>query len=468
MSFGGVHWHEGKFLRPHQFQLAERWASRIIHQNARWGSPYYWGLRAIEIDLEALANYRLVVRSLQARLRDGTMIVVPEDGLLPDVDLRDVLMRDDRVTIFVGLPMLHPGRPNVATDGATEGHRYRVHTIETEDENSGSNPQTVQVRRLNLRLLFSSQALEGYEVLAIARIEKDRAGPAVPRLDKTYIPPVLACDAWRLLSANVLEALYHQIGQKVEILAQQVVSRDITLDSREPGDVQVINRLCVLNEAYALLGPLVYAPGAHPWWVYLELCRLVGQLAIFGVSRRPPESPRYDHDDLAQCFFQVKAHLEMLLGAVVEPHYAERPFIGAGQHMQVALDRPWLEPAWRLFLGVQSALSTEECIRLVTRLDMKVGSAEGVDEIFRQGAPGVRYTHSPPRVLPQAQGLVYFQINREPPSEWQRIEQSLTLAVRLSEVGILGDIQGQRVLRVKSGAQITTMQLTLYAVPGAR
>ena len=47
----------------------------------------------------------------------------------------------------------------------------------------------------------------------------------------------------------------------------------------------------------------------------------------------------------------------------------------------------------------------------------------------------------------------------------QNVQRSLTLALRLNENLIVGNIQGQRVLTIKTRGQTTTMQFTLYLVP---
>ena len=65
-----VHWDEGMFLRPHHFQAAQRYQLDLGARGAKWDYHYNWGLRNIDLDSEALANYRLVIRSVQARLRD--------------------------------------------------------------------------------------------------------------------------------------------------------------------------------------------------------------------------------------------------------------------------------------------------------------------------------------------------------------------------------------------------------------
>jgi len=69
-------------------------------------------------------------------------------------------------------------------------------------------------RPLNLKLLLSTQDQAGYEVLSIARIEQSARAQATPRLDEAYIPPVLACDAWRPLNVGILKQVHNYIGKK--------------------------------------------------------------------------------------------------------------------------------------------------------------------------------------------------------------------------------------------------------------
>jgi type VI secretion system protein ImpJ len=471
MAVRAVDWHEGMFLRPHHLQAAQRYAAQEISLNGKWDLHYNWGIRAVTLDLDALANYRLVVSRLRCRLRDGTLVSVPEDGLLTPLDLKPAFETGNSHAVFLGVPVLQLGKANRSSEGPGEGYRYRLDTQPLEDENTGVNPQPIQVRLLNFKLLLSSQDQSGYETLPIARIQKSPKAEATPQLDVDYIPSLLACDAWPPLSSGILQTIYDRVGKKIDLLATQVVSRGISFDSQAQGDPQLFAQLRELNEAYALLGVLLFAEGVHPLSAYVELCRLVGQLSIFGATRRPPELPRYDHDDLGSCFYRVKQYLDALLDIVREPEYRERPFVGAGLRMQVTLEPSWLESVWQMYIGVQSPLSPEECIRLVTKagqLDMKIGSSDRVDEIFRLGQAGLKFAHSPrpPRALPTLPGLVYFQVSRESQlEEWQNVQKSLTLAIRLNESRIAGNISGQRILTIKTGGQTTTLQFTLYLVP---
>jgi type VI secretion system protein ImpJ len=471
MTMRAVHWHQGMFLRPHQFQALERSTQALTARHSRFDVHHGWGLRRIEWEPDALGNYRFALRTLEARLPDGSTLCLPEDGALPSLDLKAPFQSRNRVTIYLALPQLRLGRANA---GQGEAPRFHVDTLEVEDENSGTDVQPVMVRLPNVRLLTDTDDRAGFDVLPLARLEKSARAEAVPQLDSTYIPPVLYCDSWPVLQVDILRQIYDRIGKKVELLSGQVVNRGITLDSHGQGDGRIIGQLSRLNEAYSLLSNLAFVPGIHPLPAYLELCRLVGHLSLFVRAARPPQLPVYDHDDLGGCFYKVKQYIDGFLNEVDEPMYEERAFIGAGLRMQVTLEPKWLESAYHLYLGVRSPLTSEECIRLLTKagqLDMKVGSSDRVDAIFTKGAAGLKFTPSPrpPRALPSAPELTYFQIDRDStPSEWQYVQTSLTLAIRFNEKLIEGNIQGERELKLKiktGGGQTATLQVTLYVVP---
>src|SRR4051794_14821908 len=58
MTARAVHWHEGMFLRPQQFQAAERHAHELLARTSRWDVHHGWGVHRVEWEPEALATYR--------------------------------------------------------------------------------------------------------------------------------------------------------------------------------------------------------------------------------------------------------------------------------------------------------------------------------------------------------------------------------------------------------------------------
>jgi type VI secretion system protein ImpJ len=463
------------FLRQHHFLTEHRQLVKLMQLDEKWTLHHNWGLRSIQLNAEALGNFRFSVSELRARLRDGTLVEVPEDGPLPELDLKPALETNRRVTILLGVPVLKSSHPNISTDGPSDSNRYYLVTQQVDDENLGVNPQPIAFRRLSMRLLLSTSNLAGYETIPLARVEKSDRAEATPQLDSSYIPPVLACDAWRELSVNVLQHIYDRIGRKVEKLAGLAVSRGISLDSldslTQKGNLSFA-QLRVFNEALAYLSNLAFVEGIHPLPAYLELCRMVGQLSIFHATRRPPDLPRYNHDDLGGCFHRIRNYLDELVDIAPEPDYEERDFIGRGLRMQVDIEPAWLDRTVPMYVGVMSPLDADQCARELERLGTKIGSADRVEMIYRRRDVGLQFTQVPagsvPQALPREAGpsnsLTYFQINRElQQNEWQSIESSKTLAIRFKEDIIVGKIEGEREVTLRLSSDMT-FRFTLYVL----
>jgi type VI secretion system protein ImpJ len=463
------------FLRQHHFLTEHRQLVRLMQLDEKWSLHHNWGLRSIQLNEEALGNFRFAVSELKARLRDGTLVEVPEDGPLPELDLKPALEGNRKLTVHLGVPLIKSSQPNVAADGPSDSTRYHLITQQLDDENLGVNSQPIAIRRLNLKLLLSTQNLAGYETIPLARVEKSDRAEATPQLDPSYIPPVLACDAWRELSVGILQHISDRIGRKVEKLAGQAVSRGITLDSldslSQKGNLSFA-QLRVFNEALAYLSNLAYVEGIHPLPAYLELCRMVGQLAIFHADRRPPALPRYNHDDLGGCFHRIRNYLDELIDIAPEPDYEERDFVGRGLRMQVDIEPAWLDKSVPMYIGVTSPLEPDQCGRELERLGTKVGSAERVEMIYRRRDVGLQFTQVPSGSLPQAlprdagpsNHFTYFQINRElQQNEWQSVESSKTLAIRFKEDIIVGRLEDQREVTLRLSSDMT-FRFTLYVL----
>jgi type VI secretion system protein ImpJ len=430
-----VHWSEGMFLRPHHFQAADRYWTESLQTSEQWDHQYDYGLRKIELSPEAIENFQVQVNVCHARMKDGTLIAL-DPGQEPDrLDLKEAFASEPEVRIYLAVPKVKMGSANVATGSDAGKCRYHETRQSPQDESLGGNDQEIQLRLLNVRLMLSTQDLEGYEVLPIAQIQRAGEGAATPRLDVSYIPPVLAIDAWPPLGRDIVRAIYDIIGKKSEVLSAQVLNRGITLVSQEPGDLDRLLMLAELNVAYATLGVLAFALGVHPLVAYTELCRIVGQLSIFGPERRPPEIPAYDHDDLARIFRYIKEQIELLLNAIRDYEYEQRFFVGEGKGMRVTIESKWLGSDWQWFVGVlRGALSEKECLTLLSpgELDWKLGSARQVDALFEYGAEGFHMTPlaQAPRALPPSRDWVYYEVNRQG-SAWKDVLETQTLAMRM-------------------------------------
>ena len=466
-----VHWCEGLFLQPHHLQSADRYWTEATQTSQLWDHHYSYGVRKIEFSEDAIANYQFQLNVCHARTKDGTLVSL-EAGQEPDrVDLKEAFSGESVVTAYLAVPKLKLGRANVGSLTDPGKHRYVENTLSVPDESLGGNDQEVQLRELNVQVRLSTQDLEGYDLLPIARIQRAGEKEATPQLDVDYIPPVLAIDAWPILGRDIVRAIYDVIGQKVEILAETVVNRNVTLVSQEPGDLNRLMMLSELNAAYATLHVLTFASGVHPLVAYTELVRVVGQLSIFGPARRCPEIPRYDHDDLGGIFYWVKRQIEALLDSIGGYEYEQRFFEGEGQGMRVTLENKWLGADWTWYVGVlRGDLGEKDCLAMLSpgALNWKLGSARQVEALFRYGQAGLELTPAPqaPRALPPSRDWIYFEVSRLG-AAWKDVMETQTLAMRLQERLIvnLDELQGQRKLVVAAGGKQFGLEFALFAVP---
>ena len=470
-----VHWSEGLFLRPQHFQASDRhWeeSGKTAHQ---WGMHYHYGIRALELSPQAIANSQLEVIACHARMKDGTLVTL-DAGQTPDrVDLKAAFAGQDTVRVYLAVPKLKGSRENVAKPGMAADQAQNCRFVEVkesmQDESRGGNDQEIPLRALNVKLLLSTDDTEGHELLPIVQLNRAGQKEAAPEIDVSYIPPVLAIDAWGPLGRDIVRAIYDIIGKKMEVVSRQVISRGITLVSQEPGDLERLLMLTKLNEAYSLLAVLAFAQGVHPFAAYSELCRIVGQLSIFGEERCPPDIPQYDHDDLGRIFYYIKEQIERLLGTIRDYQYEQRFFVGEGDGMRVNFESQWLGDNWQWFVGAQAVgLSRKEILAVLSpgRLDWKLGSAMQVDAIFRHGAEGVRLTplEQAPRALPPSNDWAYYEVSRGN-AAWQDVLKTETLAMRLTneQIDNRDNLQGERKLVISVGRKKIPMQFALFAVP---
>lgn len=473
MSSDAVFWHEGMFLRPHHFQASDRYWHDQMHVSSRFDVYYNWGLRSLEYNQEALKNFRFEVQRLHCRLRDGTLIRIPQDGVVAPLELRDKLVGSQPLEISLAVPSYQPTRSNVGSLEDTA--RYQKNVVKVADENKEQNERDVHYRRLNMQLCTNDKDMAGFDIIPLAKVVRSSQSDGLPMMDSKFIPAILGCDAWEPLQVGILQYLYQRTGMLVKQRADQVRTRRIVFDSQSAEDRRIFEGLRILNEILTQMRIMAHARGIHPLDVYMELCRIIGKLAIFDINRvEPPDVekhiPLYDHDDLGLCFYTVKDHIDYLLGlGDFALKYETRQFIGTGLRMKVDIDQLWLTPAFYLYVCVKSDLPTETVVKLLTgRLNMKIGSLDNVDSIFALGRLGMAFNHTPkpPRALPDDRMLTFFQINRDlSPNEWLAVEKSLKMAIRLNETLIAGNIDGQSEFTIRMDAAMSKMTFTLYIVP---
>jgi type VI secretion system protein ImpJ len=473
-----VNWTEGMFLRPQHFQSADRYWQEVIATSNQFDHAYHYGIISLEIVEAALANSQLEITSCKARFHDGTIVsfavgqvdrVDLTNGLRGPDNLESVLSDRDHVTVYLAIPKLVEGRPNVSLPNNGSATRYVAFEVERDEESAGGNRQPIAFRDVNYRILLSTQDLQGYDCLPIVRLKKSPQTESLV-IDPDYFPPCVSITAWPALHINILRTIFDKIGERVDKLTSQLVNRNISWSSQHPGDLEKMFLASVLNEALGTLSCLGFAQGVHPFLAYTALCQIIGRLSVLSSEKRSPEYPRYDHDNLAEIFKWALRTIENLIYQMPDELVEQRWFKGFGRRMQVAIDPKWFTREWNLYVAIRAvSKSVAECEQMIRagNLDWRFGSIEEVDDIFRDRKQGVKLGRikQTPSALADRGEWMFFSLVQEN-EYWQHVQLSNSLAIRIRDEQIynLKDLENQREIILNIDGQYAAFEFALFAV----
>jgi type VI secretion system protein ImpJ len=417
-----VHWSEGQFLRPHHFQAALRQVETLRGAFMEAAQPYGWGFLSLTLTEEAIENNLIEIHACELLLRGGAWVKIPENCSL---DPRDFKKTFDQATgpldIYFGVPELQAVRSNVQNPGEVlDGRtpRYAIDLAERYDENTGENPQTIEVRRLRGAIFLGDEDRTGFDCVRLGRIERSAAGP---KLVKNTVPPLLRMKAWDPLCIG-LDSLWNDIRARCEQLGGDAAERALTFATGSPADIEQLVKLQALNELTVRFAALAGAPELHPFQLYLLLCESIGKVTLWDDLRRPRELPPYNHDDCGPVFEELFRYLRALVNSMLPKDYIERPFEQKTDGYGVELDHEWFTPNHEMFLGIRSQLQPDEILSLFRTINFKLASPRDAMEVYRRRLPGLEFKSAGtvPN-LPKSADQHYFRVSRTPPY-WEHCE----------------------------------------------
>lgn len=452
MLYPPVNWHEGLFLQPHHFQAWDRHWSERLAASESWQNPHGYGLVEIAINSSALAAGFFQLDMLKAKTPGGTMIelaagqqserrdVRPEFEQLANQLAKRHTKSESKttLTVYLGVPRLRLGATNVSHGEAeAEGQsRWSAELIEYPDETDSASIQPVELRRVNARVLFSTEDLAGYDALPIAKVHRGADGVSV-EIEPQYIPPVLDCAAWPGLQQGIVSTACELLLRTSEKLGTAVADEGPTLEPDSSVGLQRILALQAVNPAASVLTAFRTSQGIHPQQVYFELSRLSGALDLFTPQRYCDPPPVYDHENVGPVLEELLQRIAHNLDLLEAKPYSQKFFYGTSNGMRVDLDQSAIERAQRWVLGILVNNTSPSWITDLiqsAKLDWKLGSDRQIEQIFSRREPGV-LTESLdpiPDYLPRNTGWAYFEIDSKC-SAWDDVIESRSLAIRLRD-----------------------------------
>ncbi|MBX3364731.1 MAG: type VI secretion system baseplate subunit TssK [Phycisphaeraceae bacterium] len=435
-----VHWHEGLFLQPHHLQVMQRSLLERLTAERRLGRPYAYGVVETRLNRDELENMRVRFDRLRAVMPSGLLVDVPESADLPALEIEQTFNSSARgFTVSLGVPLFYVSRANTIEAGSNADWRakrmYRVAEIEQADENTGENPQPMQIRKVNARLMLDTDDRTDMEVLPLLRITRGTGQESgLPRADPGFIPSCLVIDGNPTLR-DMLRDLSNQIEASRKELVVQMTRAGFSIDMLKGAGFQQMLKLQVLNRFSGRLPSLVAAGGAiSPFDMYLELRDCLGGLAALHPDTDPFEAPRYDHDNPAVAFTELSTKIRSHLKVVDKGLWLKVAFRLEGGVLVAELEDKHLTGPNEYFLGVKTGEDPRSVARLVEHPDeFKLMNKSLIQARVRGVA--LKEERHPPLVLPAQVGLSYFRLLRaESARTWERINQERSVAIKFDGV----------------------------------
>ena len=422
-----VVWSEGMFLNPQHFQQQDRYHESFVDGKCSAFGAYGWGVHEFEIDQQLLSLGKVSVSSSKGVFPDGTPFNFPDYDDPPPV--LEVPENTHNSTLYLCVPVKRQGAVEVISDESSQSlARYYESEQEIRDISADSGDTvTVNVGRLNLRLLLETDDLSGYVCIGLIRIAESRDDKNV-LLDEGFIASYLDCNKSTYFSGFLSEliGLLHHRGEAIG-------SR--LADSRQAGTAEVADymMLQLINRTEPLVKHMAGVNGLHPINLYALLVQLVGELATFvAKNKRAPEFPQYLHADLQASFSPVISALRDTLSAVYEQSAISLELVEKKYGIRVAQisDKTLIDSAF--FVLSAKAEMPEESLRSRLPAQVKIGPVERIRQLVNSAMPGIVLKPLPvvPRQIPYHSGFAYFQLEQQ--SEfWKELKSSGGFAIHV-------------------------------------
>jgi type VI secretion system protein ImpJ len=437
-------WHQGLFLQPQHFQVADRCTQSLLIPLQEYLSPYSWGVWDISIQSASLGTRSFQIGKGAFVFQDGTHVVLPGNAIIESRSFEESWVAGGKpFTIYLGLKKWNDAAENVTTVETMENlARITTRFVASADAEICSDlhaggPQG-EVRRLTylLKIFWENETdlVGDYLLIPVAQLERTREGI---ELSQRYIPPVLSVGSTETLTFLIKE-IRDQLASRSRQLEGYKRQRGIQNAEFGSRDVVYLLALRSLNRYVPLLFHSFSVRQFHPWQAYGILRQLIGELTSFSenvtvlgeaVADNAQLLPDYDHLNLGECFSAAHLLILRLLDEITAgPEYV-LPLVFDGTYFTTELKPAHFESKNRYFLVLRTEDDPKAVLQMVGAV-AKLSSRERLPLLIARALPGIGLEHlsTPPQELPRRAFTLYFAIDSHC-EQWSLVEKGHNIAL---------------------------------------
>ncbi len=395
-----IQWHEGMLLAPQHLQQLSQRSESLVHYHLHSVTPFFWGIRHLEIDQKLLTTGDFRVVKLEAVMPDG-LVVSHQAGQGLDLKLALQNVNNQPITVHLAVP--------ARSLMATKGDLPRYYSVEGEpvvDESTGDGEIAIPRLKPQVRLVSGDVPPAKLVSFPLAKVQyRNEAFGLTDFIPPTTVVPVSSA-IWKMCSLTAAK-----IRERALFLSEQV--RSPASASRIPLMLETKNRIqslvCGLPEFEAVMNTGV----VHPFDLYKAFCALAGHLAGLGYSMVPPVFTTYKHNDLYASFNQLQDFAFTMMEEGIPESYFSILFQLVKKTFSLVFDSEWKDR--RLFLAMRGQTGMSEKDVVEWGEQCRIGSESVMRSMRDKRVLGARrqLIQSYESLVP-ARGVILFSLEYDP------------------------------------------------------
>ena len=420
------------FLRPQHFQQSDlfnasqrRLLSGLVH-------PFLWGVRRLEIDVDALETEIVRVQRCEVVFPDGLVFRYPEAAELRDRSFKEAFAATlEAIGVYLVVSALE--QPDAAAQ------RYVSRREQCRDLYDPSSTTAVDYVIPRAELVFATnpedERLAGFEAVRVAEVR--RTGRAAPRyeLSPRYVAPSVRSEASPLLMAMVRQ-VHDQVCAAARNLGMHRRGRGEEGLASGAGDLEQLVALQALNQFAPALHHLLAHGGGHPFELFQLLVELRGSLTTFSASEESFTFREYVHGDLYNSFQPLVDSIRKLLEQLIPSHYEAIPLERQGANFTASIPKELFDEGTAFMLAMRGFGPLDEFKKAMDSV-AKISSIADMPELTTFRLKGIprQFREVPPAEIPRNTELAYFAIETTDKRWEDKVRKEGTLCFYLENAG---------------------------------
>jgi len=433
-------WHQGLFLQPQHFQLADMHQLHRLRALREFGQPHFWGVTRLDIRTGALERRNFEVSDVEILFDDGNLVSFPGNATLAPRSFDKAWVDGEKpFMVYLGLRKWNPegGNVSLVDDAAPMANTMFAASPTPEDTPDflGAGPVAqIKPMRFVLRLFWETELedLGSYSLIPIARLLLD--GEQVHLADN-FCPPCLTMTASATLS-NIFKGISDQVASRCRRLEEYKNPGGLGAGDLDFSSTVFLLALRTLNRYAPLLKHLADAPHIHPWQAFGLLRQVVGELSSFSrdVSalgeglHGEKLLPDYDHENLAACFEAARALITRILDSLTAGPEFMTQLLYEDPYYTAELPERAFAPGNTFWLLIRTA-EPESALAEVRKM-AKLSATRGMSALLARAVHGIglTYQENPPPGLPRTKGALCFRVDTDNPL-WEGVEKTRSVSL---------------------------------------